>query len=446
MAGLTVEGFTRKTLGEIQADLEESFKQEFGENIDLGPKSAFGVLIGILSDALASLWEVAEAVDASQDPDEATGDSLEGLCALTGTFREAATPSTVTLTATGTPGTVLALARVASVVTLGTRFETTVQVTLLTLPAWAPTTGYVVGQRVFNGSRAYQCTVAGTSAGSGGPTGTGSAITDGTVTWRYLGEGTGAVDVAAEAQETGPQNAVAGSISVIETPVSGWQTVVNLLDANPGTDQETDEELRIRRAVELVAGALHSLDAILEEVLDVEDVESATIFVNDTDVTNGDGMPPHSVEGVVRGGAEADIREALFRTVCQGIQTHGGVSGTVTDSQGIVRTVKFSRPTEKLIYVTVDVIKDPDVFPSDGADQIEAAIVKHGNAQPTGKDVVSSRIKAEVFTIAGVLDVTAAKIGLSASPTLETTIAIAPREQQVHDTSRITVNLSNGVP
>jgi hypothetical protein len=54
--------------------------------------------------------------------------------------------------------------------------------------AWVGSTSYSVGNVVSKSGKAYQCTTAGTSASSGGPTGTGSSITDGTVTWRYLRE------------------------------------------------------------------------------------------------------------------------------------------------------------------------------------------------------------------------------------------------------------------
>lgn len=59
--------------------------------------------------------------------------------------------------------------------------------------AWVASTAYTVGLRVVNVGNVYQCTTAGTSAASGGPTGTSSAITDGTVTWSYLGANGGAV-------------------------------------------------------------------------------------------------------------------------------------------------------------------------------------------------------------------------------------------------------------
>jgi hypothetical protein len=44
-----------------------------------------------------------------------------------------------------------------------------------------------LNQRIFNGTNVYQCTTGGISAGTGGPTGTGSGITDGTVVWKFIG-------------------------------------------------------------------------------------------------------------------------------------------------------------------------------------------------------------------------------------------------------------------
>lgn len=57
------------------------------------------------------------------------------------------------------------------------------QIPLSNQVAWTATTAYLVGDNVFNGTEDYVCTTAGTSAGSGGPTGTGVGIVDGTVHW-----------------------------------------------------------------------------------------------------------------------------------------------------------------------------------------------------------------------------------------------------------------------
>lgn len=53
-------------------------------------------------------------------------------------------------------------------------------------PVWVLSTAYAVDNVRANGANVYICTTAGTSAGSGGPTGTGTSITDGTAVWDYL--------------------------------------------------------------------------------------------------------------------------------------------------------------------------------------------------------------------------------------------------------------------
>lgn len=64
---------------------------------------------------------------------------------------------------------------------------------ILLLPqptAWAATTGYTTTNPDFvtnDSGKLYECITSGTSAGSGGPTGTGSNITDGTTHWQYKG-------------------------------------------------------------------------------------------------------------------------------------------------------------------------------------------------------------------------------------------------------------------
>jgi len=56
--------------------------------------------------------------------------------------------------------------------------------------AWAGTTAYSTSGPDFvsnDGGKLYQCVTSGTSAGSGGPTGTGSGIVDGSAHWDYVG-------------------------------------------------------------------------------------------------------------------------------------------------------------------------------------------------------------------------------------------------------------------
>lgn len=57
--------------------------------------------------------------------------------------------------------------------------------------AWVASTTYAIGACRTNGGNTYVCTKAGVSASSGGPTGTGFGIVDGTVNWDYLNPITG---------------------------------------------------------------------------------------------------------------------------------------------------------------------------------------------------------------------------------------------------------------
>lgn len=54
-------------------------------------------------------------------------------------------------------------------------------------PTWLASTAYLIGDTVrVTGQGVYVCTQAGTSAASGGPTGTGAAIADNSVVWAYI--------------------------------------------------------------------------------------------------------------------------------------------------------------------------------------------------------------------------------------------------------------------
>lgn len=54
---------------------------------------------------------------------------------------------------------------------------------------WIASNVTAVGQYCTNGGNTYVCVTAGTTAASGGPTGTGSGIVDGTAHWNYVGAG-----------------------------------------------------------------------------------------------------------------------------------------------------------------------------------------------------------------------------------------------------------------
>lgn len=471
--GLTNEGFIIKTLSVIRDELNALLRQAFGASVQLGDQAIIGQMVGIISEMFSKLWELGEAVNSGKDVDSASGAALDQLCLLTGTLRPQASYSAVDLTLTGTNGTVIPAG--SKVVTLSTdvEFETTDAATLATVPTWTTATAYVAGDRVTFGTSAYHCITAGTSHATTGPIGppdfnnpSGGAvqpftnIVDGTVHWVYLGEGAAVEDVTAKATETGPISVVAYDIhdtDSIVTQVSGWNGVTNLDDASPGRNAATDAELRILREQELQTGGSSPLNALRAELLEVPDVVAVTIFQNVTDTTDADGIPPHSIEALVRGpdtptvAFDQSIFDALLAGVAAGIRTHAttpnDVVGTATDDEGTAHTMKFTRPEEVDIYVAVTLIKDPDEYPLDGDDQVKEVIVAYGDEQATGKNVVSSALIGAIFReVPGVLDVTACLIDDAPAPATSTTVPISLRQLAVYSTTRITVSSSNGVP
>lgn len=460
--GLTADGFVPKPLQVIRSDFNSAVQTAFGDSIDLGDKSVLGQFIGILSERVALIWELMEAVYSSQDPDKATGAALDALCALTGTIRPPASYSTVTLTLIGTPATVVASGSQGKTTSTGKVFATTVDATIASVGTWTTSTSYSVGDRVRNTVapyNMYQCIVGGISGGTP-VTGAGSDISDGVCHWKSIVIGVlatdGAVDVHAQAVDTGAIAAVAGDITTIVTPVFGLNQIVNLTDAAQGRDLATDEELRTLRQEELSGDGHSPPDAIRAALLKLLNIISVTVFYNSTDATDVDGMPPHSVEALVRtswaAGDPLDqgIYDTLFANVAAGIATTnsgaGAATGTATDSQGVAHTVKFSRPTEVPIYAILNVTYDAATFPSDGATQIKDNITTWAAGLDVGRDAVSQALVAKAFLVDGVLDVPTCYIDTAPSPASSATITIGSRELATYDRSRITVNLTPGTP
>lgn len=441
--GLTATGFLMPTLAELIEERYALYRAEYGDNIDLTASSPLGQLAVVESAQEFAVWEGLQAVHNAFNPDTAVGVSLDNVAAITGTTREEATPSTVTGTFTGTPTTLLPTGRVASTTGTTARFATLEDATIAAASAWSGGT-YGLGDRVTNGGNVYQTTTAGTSVS--GPSGTGSGITDGgTAVWIYLGAGTGVVDAEMASEETGPVTALAGTLTTVETAVAGWSSVINLLDADLGTDLESDPNLRLRRVDELRASGNAAVEAVRAKLLQVDDVTTATVFENYTDTTDADGIPPHAIECLVQGGDEAEVRDAIFAAKAAGIRAYGTDTGTVTDSEGTVHDIDFTRPTEIDIWVIANLVVNATDYPLDGDDQIEAVLVAYGDAQRSGKNVVAGALEAQCFGIPGVLEAECL-IKTSNPPTVRTTIPISLRQIATFDTSRITVATTPGTP
>jgi hypothetical protein len=69
--------------------------------------------------------------------------------------------------------------------------------------AWQPGTAVMVGQYAINNGNTYVCQTAGTTAASGGPSGTGTNIADGTAYWSFNNAGSTDIVVSTTTLNTG---------------------------------------------------------------------------------------------------------------------------------------------------------------------------------------------------------------------------------------------------
>lgn len=442
--GVQPQGFRPQTIAEIREEIEESLRDEFGRGFPLGDHTFAGHVVGILAERLGLLWEIEEVSYGAIDPDKASGDGLRALGALTGSFEQPQTSSLVVATLCGEDASVIPLGSIAST-SAGKRFATAEIVTIAAVDAWAPSTTYAVGDRVANSSRCYECVTAGASDSSGGPTTTDETIVDNAAEWTYLGEGSAAVDVAMASVDLGEVIALSRDLATIETPVGGWNSCINLLDAVLGNEVQTDESFRLMREVELHRPGTGPFEAVRTALLALANVRSVSILANTSDVVDENDLPPHSCEALIRGGDDQEIWQALWDNVPLGVGTFGDESGTVIDSEGRTQTLRFSRPTEKLIHAKVTLQKNPRSYVGDGA--VEEAVATWGNELGLGHDVFSSAVGAHAF-VGGVMNVTEVLISVDPvdPPVASTTLVMGVRDLPVFDTSRVDVVSSDEEP
>lgn len=442
--GLTALGFIPKTYEICRAERVARFILLFGGGYDLSNDKPLGKFLSLESEREAEIWEALEACVDAGDPDKVSGALQDALYSLTGTWRKLPVGSLVVLTLTGDDLTPVPALESAKNSITSELFQTQAIAVLSLGVAWLPSIAYSIGDIRTNDGKVYRCILAGTSAVVTGPEGTGFGILDGTAEWDYMGDGLAHVDVLAQSVTPGAIVGNSGEINEIQSAVSGWLGVVNVLDAVLGRTEETPEDFRERRELELATPGTTTVDAVQADLMKfVPDIISAKGFWNHFTPINSDGVPGHSVEYLIDGGTDQDIWDALLKYVGGGTETHGTEKGVSLDSKGSAHTMGFSRVTKVPIYVEVTVTYD-DNYSQDGDDQIKAAIatISKGN----GYDAVAMSVYSACESVTGVLDVISVSFGLAPSPVTSTPVAIGTRSSAEYDTSRVVVTSSEATP
>lgn len=408
MSYFGISGLNIPTMSEILTAVKTRFKTAWGTDIRVDdPDGVFGRLAAILSEIKNDVLAELTATAAALLPSTSMGALLSEIVKFNGITRNVASHSTVTVTLSATAG---------------------------------------AGTTIPNGA------LVGTSTGAqfeiSGPVVIAAGLTD---------------TALATAVEEGSVEAAATHLNQILTPVYGWESVNNVLDATLGDAVESDPALRARRWAAAVAVGLHHPSIIYKVLADLDDVTDTYVEVNNGTTTNSNGVPSGHIRAILIGGTDQDIADTLFGihplgalwpqgagSIAGGIGSHGDEHVVATDSEtGQTETMNFDRGVLLPIWITVNTVLNGS-YPTDGNDQIKAAILEFFAGTLTidgitvekfklGETVVSSRLYTPCNKVIG-HSVREVLIGTSSGPNSQADIVLLLNQLATTDVDKIVIN------
>lgn len=325
-------GIYRPAYSDILDTLHDRFKGIYGNDSYIAPDSQDGQLLATFAKAIDDSNAATVAVYNSFSPATAQGAALSNNVKINGIARAIATKSTVPLRLTGTVGTTI---------NGGIVSDTSGQRWLVPDGSTIPSAGYL--------------------------------------------------DVTGTAESAGARTAATGAVTKIETPTLGWQSVTNTGPAVAGAPVETDAALRKRQAISVALPSRTVLSGIDGAVAAVAGVTQHRIYENDTNATDANGLPAHSIAVVVQGGVNTDIANAIMLKKTPGCYTQGSTSVSLTDPGGNPQTIRFYIPTAKRLVVALSIQALTGYVTSTGT-LIKQALADYVNGLGIGKKVDLGRL------------------------------------------------------
>ena len=410
MPYLTLDGLQIPTVEELLEVETAEQRAAIDANLASGPDTVIGMLNGINASHEREAWESLQASFTAINPDAAEGAVLDAVCAISGTTRNPATKSYFR----GTRKLDVTLDDLATVTIGVTKFAITAtpSIRFVALETFQNTTG----------------------------------ITD-------------VFQIAAEAEDTGPIEAPAGTVTTIATPTTGIVAVSNPYDAVIGKAIESDEDLRSRREAELRQGGSCTTGALLSDLVAYTDesgahpILSAVVLENKTDFTDANGVGPHAFEAVIWDGIAAAVPNLDIATIIDGdtpigISSEGAI--TVTDAT-LDAPASFSRATQAPFEIEVTLRKDAVTYAGDMAVSAALAAVSQATQVPsdgtTGSGVIPyGRYLAAALGVAGVNRVTLIRMKFTGgSYATEDDLTMPVRSVGTLDSGDVTVISTSGL-
>lgn len=428
--GVTDKGFVLKRLDTIMEEIHEDLTEAYGFDTRLTKPSFLDTLITTFSYQIADLWETAQNSYYAKYPATATGVNLDNAVQYGGIRRESNKQTSYRLHCTGDDGTTV---REDAVVATDTSPEIRLKNSEefeIAREAFNRISIRVASAEVgvysvtINGDRySYSSTdrdetsiIAGLAAKITNTEYTVTAednvltIEDKTLSRSnvcVLSDNltTSSVTVIATfvTEDYGKITIPKGLVTKMVNNITGFTAVTNLLEPTYGRKRETDIELRQSYIAKSALRSNTMLDSIVGELLNnVDGIESASGYENDSDETDERGLPPHSIEIVVEGGEDKEIAEVILKRKAGGIQTYGSVEVGVPGNYGDTITVRFNRPYYLYTWIKVVLHGDADAMPTTYAALTMQSLMSDGNAFVAGDSLLVQLLNEGIYdTVAG---------------------------------------------
>jgi uncharacterized phage protein gp47/JayE len=344
-------GLTIQTTPEIIAEILDGapgypgMRQIYGADINVEANSPDGQMVNIIAQAKTDVLELSQQIYNSFDPDKAVGTSLDARCAINGVIRNAGTKT------------------IQNVVVTTDR--------ALTLPGLdTSVTPFTVADTSGN---QYQLVS----------------------TYAFVGAASTAL--VFQAALIGAVSSLPNTIISIVTVTLGVTAVNNPATYTTlGLNEETDYALRIRRQKSVALPSQGYLEGLIGALLDTTDVTEAVVYENDTNTTDANGIPGHSIWCVVEGGTNSAVANAIYVKRNAGCGMKGSVTVPVLQADGSFFSIKFDRPTSEDLYISFDIVAVTGSVDASFIRNQILSLLTYSIAQPA----VASEITALVESIA----------------------------------------------
>ena len=364
-------GLHLPTYADIRDDLIAKFKEIYGQDIYLGNDSQDYQMISVLALKTYDTFQLLQLVYNNRSPKTAVGTGLSSLVKLNGIRRKTAGFSTCVLTLTGKPGTMIPSGVVED--TQGRK--------------WALPEGV-----------------------------------------KFTGE---TLEISAQCMDIGAVEAPVGTITKISNPQYGWISVTNKVPAVKGRAIETDEELRLRQTISVAIPSRNMLDGTIAGIASVSGVRRCKVYDNDTNVTDANGVPGHSIAAVVEGGLDSEIAKQIYLRKGPGGGTYGTTTMTYVNADGLENKVSFFRPSYEKIDVTVTIQRNP-TYSTNVSGDIQANIENYIRSLHIGTTV----------SVTGILTAITAAIKDNKNPPFSLTSVLVGKSGEPMGTGDVTIDFN----